>query len=468
MLGVGVLVAAPCAHGQTTYYKTWEGLYPASGSYDNAGCALCHSSTSGGGLNAYGSDITSEPGLLADRIKAVEGLNSDKDPGGASNLVEIQADAQPGWTGSAVAGVSGDLDPGVSPPDDDSPPQVADPDISVSTTVLVFGAVDVGTTKTMKVTISNLGGAELEVTGLDFTKASSGDFELSAAPTPPFTVGAADSAKVYVDYVPSGAGGDSAALEIESDSPGEELVTVSLSGTGVVPAADECAISVNPLELDFGSVEVAAAKTLSVEVTNAGDVGCEVGATVSSDAASSEDDAFVLVSQGSFTVDPGASVDVEVEYLPAYLGDDAGALDLISNDPDSPTIVVPLSGSGVDDAEEVGDALPNPELDLDIAKLAVRKRAWKRTGMPIAIRLMVQNGGAVEGDALATVVGIQNGIEVYKESRMVTDNAGQGKTAHKFPTYQPRRVGDIEWTATIEDGDPDDDVATTTTRVMNR
>jgi len=129
---------------------------------------------------------------------------------------------------------------------------------------------------------------------------------------------------------------------------------------------------------------------------------------------------------------------------------------------------VPLSGTGVDDAEEVGDALPNLELDLDIAKLAVRKRAWKRTGMPIAIRLMVQNGGAVEGDAKATVVGTQNDIEVYKESRMVTDNAGKGKTAHKFPTYQPKMVGDIEWTATIEDGDPDDDVATATTRVMNR
>jgi hypothetical protein len=313
-------------------------------------------------------------------------------------------------------------------------------------------------------TISNLGGAELEVTDLGLTRTTSGDFVLSTAPETPFTIPAYGLVKILVDYTPAGAGGDSGALEIESDSPGEELVTVSLSGTGVVPPDDECALSVNPLALDFGDVQVDTTKTLTAKLTNAGSLDCEVDATVSP-----ADGAFALVSDGSFIVETGDSVYVRVAYQPLYLGDDAGALDLTSNDPDQADVAVSLSGTGVeaDEEEEVGDAVPN--LDLDIAKLAVKRRTWLSSRKPVVIMLMVQNNGVVEGDALATVIGVQNGVEVYNESRLVTDATGRkGRTRNLFPTFKPTAPGDVEWTATIDDGDPDEDVATAGIRVMNR
>jgi len=394
---------------------------------------------------------------LSDSFVAVQRLNSDNDPSGASNLEEIQASTQPGWTGSSVYGVVGDLDPVTSAPDADPPAEIALPNINVSPTSLDFGTVDVGSTETQKTTISNVGSAELEVTGLSLTRATSGDFELNTVPTTPFTIPAYGSVKVLVDYTPSGAGGASGALEIASYSPGEEQITVSLSGSGFVPAADECAISVNPSALEFDSVEVDTPKTLSARLTNASSVDCEVDAVVSP-----ADGAFTLVSGDSLTVEPGDSANVTVEYLPAYLGDDAGKLELATNDPDHPVIAVPLSGTGV----EAGDVAL--ELDLDIAKLAVRKRSWLSSGKPVVIMLMVKNGGLVEGEALATLIGVQDGVEVYNESRKVTDGTGRGRTKNLFPAYLPEGAGEIQWTATIEDGDPDDDVATAATRIMNR
>ncbi|MDJ0807552.1 MAG: PKD domain-containing protein [Gammaproteobacteria bacterium] len=78
----------------------------------------------------------------------IRSLNdTDSDGEGNSNLVEIEADAQPGWTGSAPVGVSGDLDPTTTTDD----PPVADAGADVSGTVGVAidfdgrGSTDDGT-----------------------------------------------------------------------------------------------------------------------------------------------------------------------------------------------------------------------------------------------------------------------------------------------------------------------------------
>jgi len=111
-----LMTAAPLIHAERSYVGTWGDIYPASSSGDNAQCALCHSSTSSGsGFNPYGSAIeSSSAGGISARIVDVEDLDSDSDPTCSSNLTEINANAQPGWTGSAPTGVSGDLDPSAS------------------------------------------------------------------------------------------------------------------------------------------------------------------------------------------------------------------------------------------------------------------------------------------------------------------------------------------------------------------
>lgn len=118
----------------------------ASESGSNAGCQLCHVSSAGGSpWSAYGWDIVNAltdpscgtPGpegkvKYGEALACVEKLDSDKDPGGKTNIEEIRAGSQPGWTpgpkntnwsrtGSAVAAQNppqpiGPLDPGGSEP----------------------------------------------------------------------------------------------------------------------------------------------------------------------------------------------------------------------------------------------------------------------------------------------------------------------------------------------------------------
>jgi len=113
LLGVALMTAAPLTHAQRSYIGTWSDIYPASSSKNNAQCALCHTSiTSGSSDNPYGTAIrSSSAGSISARIVDVEDLDSDSDPTASDNITEINANAQPGWTGTAPTGVVGDLDP---------------------------------------------------------------------------------------------------------------------------------------------------------------------------------------------------------------------------------------------------------------------------------------------------------------------------------------------------------------------
>jgi hypothetical protein len=330
VLGAGTLIMAPSAHAGSTYVVPWQSLYPASLSYANAtpdGCQLCHTDDIGPNLNPYGSDLDIAMGSLdiIDALISIEGLDSDSDPTGSSNLVEIDANTQPGWAeGDNPSGVIGDLDP-TTP--------VAD--ISVSPLSVDFGAVTVGTSAADSVAISNVGSAELTVDSLAMSGSS--EFSLPGAPSTPFTVAANTSVNVSVEYAPLNDGLDNGTLAIASDSPGEELISVALSGTGVPVQVNVCVPVIDPASLEFGSVELGNTSSLSTTVTNNGTLECQVEAVVSG---SGE---FGLASAAMFSVAPGASVDVSVDYAPADLGDDAGNLSLTFPDR---IINVPLSGSG--------------------------------------------------------------------------------------------------------------------------
>ena len=105
----------------------------------------------------------------------------------------------------------------------------------------------------------------------------------------------------------------------------------------------------------------------------------------------------------------------------------------------------------------------NAVLDLDIAAFKVTKST--SVGKPISLSLSVENPGTVLGQALATVVGTQGGVEVYRWSLNVYDYNGRGTTSFTFPAYKATASGSINWAVTIADVDPDADLATATTTV---
>ena len=73
--------------------------------------------------------------------------------------------------------------------------------------------------------------------------------------------------------------------------------------------------------------------------------------------------------------------------------------------------------------------------------------------MLCCIKLVVENNGTVLGQAIATVVGEQDGVEVYNRRLNVFDDTGKGTTTFKFQNYTTENSGDVNWTATIADGD---------------
>ena len=102
-------------------------------------------------------------------------------------------------------------------------------------------------------------------------------------------------------------------------------------------------------------------------------------------------------------------------------------------------------------------------LDLDITSLTVTNSV--RVGSAVSVKLSVNNPGKVLGQAIATVKGVQNSVEVYSWRLNVYDTNKKSSTTFTFPSYTPTATGNITWTATIADKDPDLDLKTATTVV---
>jgi hypothetical protein len=94
-LFLGFIFIVSNAMGKKNYTTTWGITYPDSETVV-ANCLICHSDDDTR-LNTYGRDICLAEGAdLPARLVAVESIDSDGD--GTSNLMEIGANAQPGWT----------------------------------------------------------------------------------------------------------------------------------------------------------------------------------------------------------------------------------------------------------------------------------------------------------------------------------------------------------------------------------
>ncbi|RMF92421.1 MAG: choice-of-anchor D domain-containing protein, partial [Nitrospinota bacterium] len=334
----------------------------------NAGetvCAGCHDDANPASFTPVGEDVL--PPYYAS-------------PGTGHNIPTDSCNPPPDFPENYAAstlGLDNDGDSSYDTADPDC--QAAEADIDVHPLALDFGVVTTGMSATLAATISNVGTADLTVTGLNIT--GSADFTLNtAAPATPFTVAPGASVDVPVDYHPADVGDDTGTLEITSDDPDEPTVSVSLTGTGVPPAG-QCDIDVNPLALDFGSVQVGTTQTLVTTIGNTGNADCTVNSLTLS---GSPDFSVVTAPSTPFTVAPGASVDVTVEYAPSDVGADSGSLEIASDDPDEAVVSVSLTGTGFE-----------PVPDIDVAPLAL-DFGTVTVGMSATLTTTISNAGTAD------------------------------------------------------------------------
>ncbi len=300
----------------------------------------------------------------------------------------------------------------------------AAPDIAVSPEALDFGDVYVGATKSLNVTISNVGDAGLTIYGVttDNDKFSTTNIT---------SLGAGESANVTVTFAPTDLGPQSGNLTISSDDPDEGTVTVALSGNGIAkPAAPDIAVS--PEALDFGDVYVGATKSLNVTISNVGDAGLTIyGVTTDNDKFSTTN----ITSLGA-----GESANVTVTFAPTGLGPQSGNLTISSDDPDEPAVKVTLSGNGIA-KPAAPDIAVSPEA-LDFGDVYV--------GATRSLNVTISN----VGDAGLTIYGVTTDNDKFSTTNITSLAAGE--SANVTVTFGPDAVGGQSGNLTISSDDPDE------------
>ena len=146
--------------------------------------------------------------------------------------------------------------------------------------------------------------------------------------------------------------------------------TFTVSGTGTVPPID---IDVQPGSIGFGDVRRAttsAAANLSVRNLGGSTLG------VSSVSISGP---FQLGGATSYQVAPGSAVNHTVTCTPPTVGTHSGAVTISSNDPQTPTVQVPLSCRGIDSNLDIS---PSP------AQIPTT-----RVGEPVTQTVQLRNSG---------------------------------------------------------------------------
>ena len=213
------------------------------------------------------------------------------------------------------------------------------PEISVSSLAVAFGNVEVGETATpTTITVTNTGNENLVLGSLGALTAPFGIASDTCSGQTLEPLGSGTNTCTFnVTFAPTVVGAVNQAFDIPSNDADENPVTVNVSGSGAVPD-----ISVSPLAVDFGDVNVGDSSDQTVTVTNDGDADLVLG-SVSAPAAPFSIAADTCSGQ---TLAPADTCTISVEFAPDAVQDYSSSFDILSDDPDEDPVTVDVSGSG--------------------------------------------------------------------------------------------------------------------------
>jgi hypothetical protein len=221
------------------------------------------------------------------------------------------------------------------------------PSLTVSEEALDFGEVAVGTTGRLSVHVINAGNGNLDITSLALQSDQNQAFKVVQQPQPPFTLVPGSSQQLQVQFQPSAEGYVTDVLNVESNDQEQPRRRISLRGVGTSETVPQ--MTASPAEGSFGEVQVGATSSIVVTISNPGKAALTINALEGSVASS---EAFALRRQPRLPVlvRPDAAVDVEVVFRPQRVGSVIGTLQIRGTAPDTPTMTVPLYGTGTSQA----------------------------------------------------------------------------------------------------------------------
>jgi uncharacterized protein (TIGR03382 family) len=216
------------------------------------------------------------------------------------------------------------------------------PILSVTPVAIDFGPVNVGATATHAVTVANTGTVALQVQSETILGDSAADFVLDQPLTALATVDPGSSLNVPVRYAPTAGKSSFATLVLTTDDPVLPVVSIPLSGEGL-----SANVTASATMFDFGAARVGSTADHQVlALTNAGNAVTHLAVTLTGD--SSADFVVADVTEGHVTLDAGGSATLDLSFNPRSHGDRAATLTLTTDGPTPSTVVIGLSGSGVE------------------------------------------------------------------------------------------------------------------------
>ncbi len=222
-----------------------------------------------------------------------------------------------------VLGLFGCMEQGFSEVDDNAGGE--GPEIDVSPVLLEYGTLGQDDDAVVKAfTVSSVGATDLSILGMELDGAAVGSFSIITDDTS-FRLPAGAEKEIEVAFSPMGANDQLARVLIESDDPESDIVVVELVGDGAVPE-----LSITPDPLDFTESYVGCEHSDVLEFEN---VGTD---TLTIDAIDwSADAAFAtgLWPTLPYSLAPGESFNVSVDFLPLSETEFSGSLSVRSNEP---------------------------------------------------------------------------------------------------------------------------------------
>jgi len=211
---------------------------------------------------------------------------------------------------------------------------VATGQMSLSSSTIRFGSVNVGSKVTKSVTVTNTGKSQISISKVSV----SGTGFAFAGPGLPLTLAPSGSAKLSLAFDPTQAGkvtGSLTVYGIKANRTTLVSASASLAGTGVSPAGY---LSV-PSSLNLGSVVIGSKQSQTLTLSNTGGSSLTIsGANVSGTGFSVSGLTY------PFTLNAGSTAALTVSFAPTVAGTDNATLSLSSNASD-PSVSVALSGT---------------------------------------------------------------------------------------------------------------------------
>jgi hypothetical protein len=311
---------------------------------------------------------------------------------------------------------------------------ISTPDIDISPTSASYGNVLVGENSTQGFTVSNTGGATLNVSSTSITGTDPGEFTITSGEGS-FSLSPGANRTVNVQFHPSSTGSKSASLRIDSDDPDEDPLEAPLSGTGVLPD-----ISASPNPANYGNVNVDSYSDVTITVSNSGSGNLNISST-----SISGPDASIFTIQsggGGATVTPGGTRNIVVRFSPVTTGAASATLAIASNDPDENPYNVTLSGTGV--APDIS-ASPNPAAFGNV-----------NVGSTADITVVVSNGGSANLDITSTSISGAGASSFSIQSGEGAATVAPGGTRNIVVRFSPVTTGAVSATLAIASNDPDE------------